>query len=466
MIIWGLALAFFIIRLIVPSGEVTYFSDFSNKTGFIYNLTPQERIDDSGDKVKITADPVYFSLYYPRQFQEAQVRLKYKWEDTRDQVLELGILADKHLWQYQLQPLENTILERALDTWHISRDDNLMFLQKNKKFNNLNEFLQSNFSRNSTVVYNVSTKDLNVSEFILDKKNKENITDYTLEQDLIGHHQFYIYHPGNDFKVDIKVQDLNKNLDEDKIEMILFYQDQVIAKESFDSIVSLNSKEVSEIKDLNLELNDLSEGLYKVAIKISDDIIIKQIKTNSNKLVFINSIYLGASNNELRLYTDRNNLKVTTTKPASLQKLGFAGASFELANTYKQHYFQSDAGVKDTWQKIDLKKGSLKISNSGMFSFDKKLAFNPELISLDDSVNLDNINYIIADYKAVEKEGEWSVATANFDLSGVYSEDNKYSFIFSLPNFSYKQDSALVIDSIDITLKGKNIWQKINEIIK
>jgi hypothetical protein len=101
-----------------------------------------------------------------------------------------------------------------------------------------------------------------------------------------------------------------------------------------------------------------------------------------------------------------------------------------------------------------------------MFSFDKELAFNPEMINLDDNSNLTNIDYIIADYKAVKKEGEWRVATTQVDLSRAYSEDNKYNFMFSLPNFSYKSNSALVIDSIDISLKGKNIWQKINEILK
>jgi len=405
-------------------------------------------------------------LHYPRQFQEAEVKLKYRWENVDKQILEIGVLADKDLWQYKLEPLENTVLEEIINTWHLSKSDNLMFLQKNKNFNSLNEFLQSDFSRNSTAVYNVNTKDLNVSEFSLDEEEKENIKDYTLEQSLIGHHQLYIYHPGNDFGVDIKVQDLNRNLDEDKIEMILFYQDQVIAKESLDSIVSLDSKEVSGIKDLNLELNDLSEGLYKVQIKISDDIVIKQIKTSSNKLAFINSIHLGESNNNLKLYTDNAYLKVTTTKSASLQKLSFAGASFEVTNTYKQHYFQSDAELKDAWQEINLKKGNLKLSNNSMFSFDKKLAFNPEMISLDDSSNLSTIDYIIADYKPIKKEGDWHVATTKFDLSNAYSEDNKYSFIFSLPNFSYKPNTALVIDSIDISLKGKNIWQKVNEIIK
>jgi hypothetical protein len=77
--------------------------------------------------------------------------------------------------------------------------------------------------------------------------------------------------------------------------------------------------------------------------------------------------------------------------------------------------------------------------------------------------DLASIDYIIADYKAVQQEGQWHIARANFDLSSAYSEDNKYNFIFSLPNFSYKDNSALVIDSINITLKGKNIWQKINE---
>ncbi|MFP4514429.1 MAG: hypothetical protein ACLFNO_00245 [Parcubacteria group bacterium] len=466
IIVWALALTFFLIKLLVPSGVITYSSDFSKRTGFIYNLTPQERINDLGDKVKITADPVYFSLHYPRQFQKAKVRLKYKWENTDKQILEMGFLADKDLWQYYLEPLENTILERAIDTWHVSEYNNLIFLQKNKNFNTLNDFLQSNFSRNNTAVYNIKTQDLNIAEFKLTQDEVEDIEAYTIEQDLIGHHQFYMYHPGNDLSVNIEVQDLNQNDTEDKIEMTIFYQDQVIAKEFLDSIVSLESKEISELRNLNLKSNDLSEGLYKVQIKASDDVVIKQIKTNSNSLVFINKVHLGEIDGDLKMYTDSSDLKALTSNPASLQNISFMGASFKIEDTYKQHYFQSDINSKNTWNEINIQKGNLELASSGMFSFNEKLNFNPEMIDLDDSTDLADLDYIIADYEAVKKEGEWKIATANFDLSHAYSEDDKYSFMFSLPNFSYKENSALVIDSINITLEGKNLWQKIKEIIK
>jgi hypothetical protein len=375
----------------------------------------------------------------------------------------MGFLADKNLWQYKLEPLENTILERAINTWQVSQVNNLMFLQKNKKFNNLNEFLKSDFSTNNTAIYNINSKDLNISEFKLSQEKLDNISAYTIEQDLIGYHQFYMYHPGNDLSVDIKVQDLNQNDEEDNIEMFLFYQNQVIAKESLGNIVSLGSKEVSDIKDLSIKLNDLSAGLYKVQIKVSDDIIIKQIKTNTNSLVFINKLHLGKTNKDIKIYTDSHALKAVTSDPASLQTISFAGSSFKIEETYKQHYFKSDQRVKNAWQEINLKKGNIELASTAMFSFDKEFAFNPEMQKLNNVSDLASIDYIIADYKAVQQEGQWHIARANFDLSSAYSEDNKYNFMFSLPNFSYKDNSALVIDSINITLKGKNIWQKINE---
>jgi hypothetical protein len=466
LVIWVLALTFFIVKFIVPSGEITYSSDFSKKTGFIYNLTPQERIDDSGDKVKIMADPVYFSLYYPRQFQEAHVKLKYKWENVDNQVLELGVLADKNLWQYQLKPLENTILERAIDTWDLSQTGDLIFLQKNKIHSSLDEFLASDVSRDKTAVYNVNINDLNIDSFNLDQEQTADIRPYIIDQDLIGHHQFYMYHPGDALKLTVKVQDLNLNKDLDKVELIIFYKDQVIAKESLTSIVSLESKEVSEIRDLKIALADLRRGLYKVQIKASDDIVIREIDVSSNRLVFINKLHLGKTNNNLNIYTDSQDLKVVTTKAASLQTIVFAGSSFEIKDTYKQHYLKTDTNLNNNWQTINIQKGEIELANANMFSFDKEFAFNPEMMNLDDVSDLNNIDYIIANYKAVKKEGEWNIATTSFDLSSAYSEDNKYSFLFSLPNFSYKQDSTLVIDSIEISLKGKNIWQKLKEIIK
>jgi hypothetical protein len=230
--------------------------------------------------------------------------------------------------------------------------------------------------------------------------------------------------------------------------------------------VSLESKEVSEIRDLKIALADLRRGLYKVQIKASDDIVIREIDVSSNRLVFINKLHLGKTNNNLNIYTDSQDLKVVTTKAASLQTIVFAGSSFEIKDTYKQHYLKTDTNLNNNWQTINIQKGEIELANANMFSFDKEFAFNPEMMNLDDVSDLNNIDYIIANYKAVKKEGEWNIATTSFDLSSAYSEDNKYSFLFSLPNFSYKQDSTLVIDSIEISLKGKNIWQKLKEIIK
>ena len=95
---------------IVPSGQITYVSDFSSSNYFIKKLSPAERVEIPVNGVQnIIGDPVYFSLRTPRRFDSAILTIKYK-NETGLPIIETGVLVDKKIWRYDLEPKENKII--------------------------------------------------------------------------------------------------------------------------------------------------------------------------------------------------------------------------------------------------------------------------------------------------------------------------------------------------------------------
>ena len=104
---------------VVPSGKITYVYDFKKDNYFISKLTPDARVEErQNNKQKIIGDPVYFSLRTPRRFNKAKLTLKYKRCKQEPQcapanlpIIEVGALVDKTVWRYDLEPIENYIME-------------------------------------------------------------------------------------------------------------------------------------------------------------------------------------------------------------------------------------------------------------------------------------------------------------------------------------------------------------------
>ena len=128
---------------IVPSGKITYIQDFNQDNYFIQKLTPAERIEDKRNGAqKIIGDPVYFSLRTPRRFDSAKVTIKYK-NNSDLPIIETGVLVDKVLWRYDTKLVENKIIDRLAMVWNAIENNGTILLQKQKKYNSIEEFLNN-----------------------------------------------------------------------------------------------------------------------------------------------------------------------------------------------------------------------------------------------------------------------------------------------------------------------------------
>lgn len=442
---------------VVPSGKITYVNNFEASHEFIQKLSPQDRIETLSDGVKITGEPVYFALRTPRRFEKAKLIIRYKNMSDRP-IIEIGPLVDEVLWQYDLRPIENKILDQLSMAWRAERDGELILLQRNDLadddfFNSIQDFLNNPPLADRVAVYNYRFN----YEYLIEDYQPES-TERKIDVSLRGPFGFYTYIKDEDLFFNFETLNLNHNQDFDPVVANLYYQDSLI-----DSI-RLEDDGASQ-KSLRFENKNLPEGVYKIEIKVSNDIVTEKITTTQSRVSFINKIWIYEGGENLRLFTDSQSLNAQTVNPGSLQKIEAGKQIVDLRETYKLFSEQLEPGIKE----IVLEKDDVILSGNGIFAFSEDDFFNPRVSAVDANLDILNseIDYVLARYRSPEKHEDWSVAELDLDISNAYREFYKHSFLISVPGLRSDDDikDYVEIDEIRVELEGTSLWEKIKKAI-
>ncbi|NCO79708.1 hypothetical protein COT96_01170 [Candidatus Falkowbacteria bacterium CG10_big_fil_rev_8_21_14_0_10_38_22] len=476
LILWfalALLAGYLLYQGVRPSGQVSYSHDFSQKdktSFFIGQLTPAERIktNTNGSQIVI-GDPVYFSLRSLRNFSKAKITLKFQNPDDLP-LIEIGPLVDKIIWRYDLKPLRNKTVDQLALVWPVIRGRGQeILLQRQKKYETINEFLKNPPPLNEIAVYNYNFKN-NYTLPDYQALGKEIAIKYSLR----GTYQFYVYIKNEELNLQLAFSDLNKNKDSDQIELNLYYQDKLIDQKVLaDTGAGADDGEKINRGKLELVEANLPEGVYKVELRVNDDIITDELVSQQNKLSFINRLWLaGATEKNIELITDSNIINAQTINPASLQNIRIGNKDLNLSNTYQQFSLKNQENISS----IKLAKGDVIISGNGVFSFSQDSFFNPIVKKVDSSIdiNASGINYVLANYQTPSEQDGWQITEAEFDIANAYRESpryqlggtNKISWLISLPGLKAEDDidDKIIIGEIKVDLQGKSLWEKFKSV--
>jgi hypothetical protein len=446
----------------------------------------------NGDK--IIGDPVYFSLRVPRRFEKAKLTVKFKNSSPLLSkegqgvvpVIETGLLIDKKVWNYDLKPLDNFVLDNLINKWNSVRSGDLLLLQREKKFSSVEEFLNTppskggvggGFSLDKIAAYNYSLK----QEFLLPDYKPSN-KEIALCRPIQGAYQFYAYIKNENLSFNFSLQDLNKNDDTDAVDAIVYYKDKEIYKETL-------SDNNSDRRNLKLFLANLPEGVYKISLRANNDIITRTITTTQSKISFINKVALAdtpevscgrnlftnsrAAQFQTILSNRLGRIKINEVIKSPLERgvarypeTGCVDACVKeevsLDETYKLF---STKQILPIFSEIIMPSDGITVSGDGLFSFSPDQFFNPEIKKVDENFNPDRegVDFIIAKYSPPTQDGEWTVATAYFDLTNAYKEFNKHSFLISVPGLKAEDKTlnGVEVGEIKIELSGVSLLEKI-----
>lgn len=470
LILIFLICSIFLYLKIVPGGHIVYSKDYSFKfnfgQGFIYNFTPQERVEvEKGALPRLKGDPVYFSVFTPRTFNKAKLKLSYyRHLDQEVPIIEAGVLADNLIWRYDLKPIENRILDNLKSFWPILESEPLI-LQSQKYYDRAEDFLNDLSENKLKDCPGGVLECLATYNYELDLDLKPNFSNYeealVVDIPLRGTHSLYIYTEKNKLNLDIDFVDLNLDKTSDDISLILSKNGKVVASENLVDNNLDKDSDLEELKSLSIAVSDIDAGVYKLEIKISDDVVIKKIESSSNRLVFSSRLWPVSSPGDLKFYTDSNYLFLKALGPASLQEFSFGSEIYSLKEPYnKEEFFLNKPGAIN---EINLEKDDVILENSGVFALSKDALFNPRVKKVDVYFKPnEKIKYIVANYTPpkIDESGLFT-KTVEFDMSHVYREDGRYNFALSVPNLKNDSANYLEIKDIEIEFFGRTIWQKI-----
>ncbi len=457
-----------------PSGRASYQSNFCGHNYFISRLTPDSRVKEScsssGVKIKIIGDPVYFNLRPLRPFQRAKLSLEYRLlNPKKTPIIEAGVLTDKKVWRYDLKPLDNEIINNLSQQWFVVTDSQgAMLLAKEKKFARLADFLANLPPRPQIALYHYDLP----AKFSLPNYQPSQ-QGQIIETALRGPYQIYTYIKGEPLDWQFVFQDLNQNKDSDPVDIYLYFQQTLIDSRHLpDDGIAADNGLSSEPRRLKFYLADLPTGLYKLEIKVNDDIITRRIITKQSKLSWANKIWLSQSQaGSITLFTNSRQVQIKTTDPASLQTVYLGAKPVQIDKTYKQFRFSLKPASSSPLAKIVLRKGGLVLAGAGVFAFQPAAFLDPAFkkVDRDFSPAQTGVSYILAHYRQPQVlANDWRLAAAEFDLSRAYRQNGAYSFLISVPGLlaEKKAGAAIEIKSIKFDLRGKTLKEKLKEFIK
>lgn len=456
-IIWISALVgivgFLLYKTITPFGVINYQSNFLSFNYFISDLSPVERlVSQSRFDNRVSGEPIYFYLRTPRPFRTATVTLTLR---NPAPLVELGICRDKTAWNFERQPIYVEGLEKLASHPETFQENGLLLWQREKKYNSVQQFLESLPSAEKITTYNYQLPtQVRLSDYQPAKQAR------TITTGLRGGYVALTYSGGEPLEMNITVHRELKN--KDNVGTSLRW---TVYNEQGEGIISqeLPSLADSTPTTISLKTPAVRAGLYRLEFKAEDDIITDTITTPQTKLSFVNKVSLASQDrSNLSLLTDASYLKAQTLNPERLQTITIGQQTLSLTETYRQFSVILDDQSRAV-KPIALPADDVLLAGDGVFAFTPEDIINPTTRHYNPEMNIDRagIDYVIARYEPLG-EGTSYTRTVSFSLNQNCLDKGRYPLVIAASGLNPEQ--PMTVERVDVKLTGQTLGEFIRKL--
>jgi hypothetical protein len=439
---------------IVPSGvyKVVWKPDrFSPRIG---PLVPESRVGavqtaaDGTAYRAVNNEPVNFDVKIPRDFDSAEVTVKYS---GNPKIFEIGGLASRETWTNEMRPAENAAIDGL--KWTRLAENGLVLYERRPDFKTVSDFI----SRRPSV--GVAT--YHASGF--PEATPENYSASEIVQEykvaFRGATTIKTYLKNEKLNFLFKTQDVNRNAGADGFEATATLAGKPIARAVLadDGNASGDGK-FSIIRDLRLYTDAPFTGVVTINLPAPDDIVFRETATPQLKFVFANRIYLADHVGYLTkpaavlVFTTAKRVSATTAHAEAFQTLKI-GKSDLVINDVNTPFSALTGNVPGGITAIVSPYGDARLETAGYFVLtpDNYWPPDPPALTADMNLEADGINYILTSYVPPLHAGDWRVADTTFDLKDLSALDRTYNFTLSLPGKTAAE--ALNVAEIDVVFR-------------
>jgi hypothetical protein len=438
---------------LVPSGVFEVTKRVGEPSPYIDRILPDNRVeevgvDDAGDRVRtILGDPAFFFVHPHRGFDEVRTDVWFKNDGVP--IVELGGLVQPDGEIYDLKPLQNTIIDHS--DWDRMRDDQTVLLQREPTYDSIDAFLSDPPPRNEISTYHFDLE----KPYRMDGYQPQPGTT-TIDTSLRGFYTFKTYVKDEPVDFIFEYMDMNRDRGPDPVEVVLFNE----RNEHVKTVTAKDDGErgdeafASGLREVELRMDDVPEGVYRVVMRVNKDIFTRRIVTEQHKIVFLDNVYLGdhvgyrEDPQTTRFWTEAKSLAFQTHHAERAQDIQVGSQSVALETPFERvEHDVSESGVV----RVTVPESDVIVHTTGHIAFAPDQFFNPDPIRLRHDTDFDalGVDYVIADYTPPETNGDWKVASATFDAGVLAKEEGTWKFAFSTPGIE-EVEGRLNVGRIDM----------------
>ncbi|MBN2027612.1 MAG: hypothetical protein JW854_12720 [Actinobacteria bacterium] len=408
------------------------------------------------DGTRMASDQIVFSLKVPYQhFDRAEIAVEYRGDPEE---LLFGITSGSSPW-LDIEPVHNRSLN-ALE-WKATQEDDLILFQKEPGFSSVGQFLAETTASIEQGTSWISPPDL--STYYYDRlplyrgtgQVGENGTYVPLS--LRGTHAAYVYVAEGYLDLEFTKHDLNIYNDEDAIAVKVFDENECIFQHQVeDDGDPTASDQASPPQEVDLTLDGLGDGFYRIVWECGMDVLFKDIHVSSRHFSFMDSVFmvqdqlygLGVSG-PVSLYTAAGILAAETWHPESMQDLIVDGEPLVSVDKVAEPFTEDlPPGIKE----ITISNPDLLLNAPGSsFGVSEESLLIPSSVPYSQALPLEDIRYILADYALPDYRDGGYVRELFFDLRGLEVGGNTLQLLLTAPGLVSRGEEVDII-SIEVRL--------------
>lgn len=423
---------------LIPGGERSVWYEMGDTSPFIFRLLPDERVSSVTSEhadayVTLLDEPVYFSVTPPAgDFESVKVELAFDPGGTP--TFELGGLKDVAAQAFDFQPLSNLLLEE-LDWTRHDIDDRLAIFSRDPASDAYQTFLETPPDRSLVATYRAD-----YPTPFRDLKYKPLGTKQRFDVSLRGPHELLTYVKNENFQVHIVYTDVNRTYGVDDGFVKVYDENNNLMTEFVmrDDGNVYENQVPSGKTVIDLTGQAWPEGVYRVVLSGTSDIIWRSLKTSQRYLVVKNRVFIGDEVGFLpqpratSLFTNAERVTLETQHQEGIQTVRINGEPLMVEQVGSKYALTvPGTGVVELSSPV----GDVKITGEGKYAFSRVSFFDPDPISLTAFTDLENsqVEHVLANLAPVRMSDGWRVASAVYVTDELAMENGAYKFALSAP---------------------------------
>lgn len=425
----------------VPQGKffATWFP--GKESPFIYGFGPAEAIKIDSDEFFLRGERAVFKISPPSNFKELEIEISY--EIPEAPAVLLSAVTGMGSMDTESRVLYSRVLEQI--TWPKREFEGLSLWESQPSERSFLELMEGRVP--------LKTVGLRVPRSI----GRGTSRDRTYRVSLRGGHTFWILPGESRTEFELLVQNMNRHPGEDPISIEVGDGRRVLKRAFYPdkNEDSINSPEAPE--RIRLAIPE-SNGPLEIKLRATEDIFIRELRTNAARLVMADRIFLGddvgfgGKSFIPVLWTNAARVRAKTPHREGRQTIYFAGRQLRLEQSGETKTLGLSS-VPGGLLPIKLSKNDVELSVPGFISFSSEDFFAPSWPELDWSDPLSNQGVVVARYQSPNKQSNMLISKTKFNISDLYEEkDGSYNFFIDVPSIN-KKSEKLKIKQISFTAR-------------